>query len=389
MRFASLKSWAGRHWHSIPGWRTDRKIVVFESDDWGSIRMPSNEVFKFFNNKGYPVAMKPSESFDALESEKDMLYLLNLLINFKDQNGRCPVFTMNYNLTNPDFKRIEMSDFREYFFEPFTATLQAYENSSGVFNLLTQGIDKGVFFPQYHGITHFNFHHWLRLLQSGNEDALLAFKHKMVGITPIKNPEEGNQLMVALKFEDSTQFEEQLSGLKTGCKLFKGTFGYISKSFIAPSYTWNRRVEEVLWNEGIEYIQGGIYQIEPSFPDGAITRIKHSLGSSNKYSQVYLTRNIYFDPSTDSEQDWLNDAIARIQTLFFWNKPAIISTHRLNYIGRICPDNRDRNLLLLEKLISKILALWPEIEFMTSVELGQLIKDRKDDHHHSYNQLRS
>ena len=27
---------------NIPGWSTSRKIVVFESDDWGSIRVRSN-----------------------------------------------------------------------------------------------------------------------------------------------------------------------------------------------------------------------------------------------------------------------------------------------------------------------------------------------------------
>ena len=29
----------------IPGWRTRRHIVVIESDDWGSIRMPSIESY--------------------------------------------------------------------------------------------------------------------------------------------------------------------------------------------------------------------------------------------------------------------------------------------------------------------------------------------------------
>ena len=29
---------------NIPSWHTNRKIVVIESDDWGSMRMPSCEV---------------------------------------------------------------------------------------------------------------------------------------------------------------------------------------------------------------------------------------------------------------------------------------------------------------------------------------------------------
>ena len=30
---------------NIKGWRTNRKIVVIESDDWGTIRMSSKEAF--------------------------------------------------------------------------------------------------------------------------------------------------------------------------------------------------------------------------------------------------------------------------------------------------------------------------------------------------------
>jgi hypothetical protein len=29
----------------LPGWYTKRKIVVFENDDWGSIRMTSLSIF--------------------------------------------------------------------------------------------------------------------------------------------------------------------------------------------------------------------------------------------------------------------------------------------------------------------------------------------------------
>lgn len=42
--FDLLKDTAKRHFLNLPGWHTRRKIVVIESDDWGSIRMPSKEV---------------------------------------------------------------------------------------------------------------------------------------------------------------------------------------------------------------------------------------------------------------------------------------------------------------------------------------------------------
>ena len=40
---------------NIPGWRTNRKIVVFESDDWGSTRMRSKLDYEYFLKKGFEV----------------------------------------------------------------------------------------------------------------------------------------------------------------------------------------------------------------------------------------------------------------------------------------------------------------------------------------------
>jgi hypothetical protein len=48
--------------------------------------------------------------------------------------------------------------------------------------------------------------------------------------------------------------------------------------------------------------------------------------------------------------------------------------HRLNFIGAIDENNRNINLNLLKKLLTEIVRLYPTIEFMSSVELGDLIK---------------
>ena len=56
-------------------------------------------------------------------------------------------------------------------------------------------------------------------------------------------------------------------------------------------------------------------------------------------------------------------------------KPATISVHRLNFIGAIHKENRDKSLTLMESLLTKIMEKWPDVEFMTSVELGHLISN--------------
>jgi len=39
--------------------------------------------------------------------------------------------------------------------------------------------------------------------------------------------------------------------------------------------------------------------------------------------------------------------------------------------------NRDNGLVMLKKLLDKIVAQWPDVEFMSSKELGDIIKESK------------
>ena len=56
-------------------------------------------------------------------------------------------------------------------------------------------------------------------------------------------------------------------------------------------------------------------------------------------------------------------------------KPAIISSHRLNYVGFIDEKNRDSTLKLLDEILKRVLKKWPEVEFFNSADLGKIIFD--------------
>jgi hypothetical protein len=62
-----------------------------------------------------------------------------------------------------------------------------------------------------------------------------------------------------------------------------------------------------------------------------------------------------------------------IQNAFFWNSPAIIGTHRVNYIGSIVEKNRTVNLKFLSELLRAIVKRWPDVEFLSTSQLGSLI----------------
>ena len=60
---------------NIPGFRTNRKIVIFESDDWGYIRMPSKKVYNQLLTDDIRVDNCPYNRYDSLASEDDLTFL--------------------------------------------------------------------------------------------------------------------------------------------------------------------------------------------------------------------------------------------------------------------------------------------------------------------------
>ena len=72
-------------------------------------------------------------------------------------------------------------------------------------------------------------------------------------------------------------------------------------------------------------------------------------------------------------KDSVSLCLKGISSAFKSKKPAIISAHRLNFIGVLDLSNRDNNLRNFRVLFKNVLREWPDVEFMTSDELGHLI----------------
>ena len=120
------------------GWSTKRHIVVFESDDWGSIRMPSMESFKRLEKLGLDLRSADAERYnlnDSLATASDLAGLFEVLSKAKDSSGNHAVFTPVSIVANPDFQKIKESGSEEYFYEPFTETLKRFSGCEDSFML--------------------------------------------------------------------------------------------------------------------------------------------------------------------------------------------------------------------------------------------------------------
>ncbi len=371
MNLTALKHQVSRHKNNIPGWRTNRKIVVIESDDWGSIRMPSRKIYEKLLKAGLRVDLCPYNKYDSLASEEDLSALFGVLTKFQDKNGNHPVITANSLVANPDFEKIKDTGFKEYHFEPFTKTLERYPNHSGSFKLWQEGMEKKLFHPQFHGREHLNVRRWMKQLQMGSKETMLAFENQLFGISTNITTEKRKSYLAALDWDDESDLAYHKELLSEGLDLFEDFFKYKSTSYIATNYTWDPEIESTLAGKGVRFIQGAGTQSKPGLSGN--TLIRHWLGQKNAFGQTYLTRNCSFEPSLNEKKDWVSSCLKEMEIAFFWKKPAVISSHRLNFIGFINESNRNRNLKYLESLLKTIVKKWPEVEFLSSEQLGEVI----------------
>ena len=357
----------------FPGWRTKRKIVVIESDDWGAIRTPDKQKLDLINKINPLVKEDHYTQLDAFETNDDIEFLLQTLNSVRDCRNRPAIITANTIVANPNFKEIELSNFNQYSYLSFSDLIKIFPKSNNVKKLITQGIDNNLYKPQLHGREHLNVAQWLSELQNGNKELLEAFKFQTYGIPLTTRKSIRKNLMSAFDYENVADKKNYRFIINEAADLFYKTFGFTSDSFIATTYIWDHDLEKLLYENGVKFIQGIPYQYIPNPNEKFYKKKFHYTGQNNSLGQIYLVRNAFFEPYVDSKKDVVGECLLRIKMAFLWGKPAIVGSHRVNYIGSISEKNRSQNLKLLENLLKEIVKQWPDVEFMSSDELGRLM----------------
>ncbi len=375
MTVLSLKSKILRDVSNIPGWRTDRKLVVIESDDWGSVRMSSTEAFEKLKLQGVDESNNHYNRFDSIESNEDLKQLFDVLKLHKDKNGNHPVITCVGIVANPDFEQIRCNGFSSYVYEPFTETLKRYPAHDEVYDLYKKGIQEHLFVPIFHGREHLNVSRWMNALQIGHKTTHAAFEQGVTGVYCGINGEKVPNYQAAFDVDESGDILPLKEVLSTGLDLFENLFGYTAEYFVPTNGPFNNELETILYEKGVRFINSAKIQREP-LGNGKYKRNFRFLGKKNQFGQLYITRNCFFEPSSmehKADTDWISNCLSEIESAFRWRKPAVISSHRVNYMGFLHPENRQRGLSQMNMLLSEMLKRWPDIEFVTSVELGNII----------------
>ncbi|MBE0653136.1 MAG: hypothetical protein IH594_05035 [Bacteroidales bacterium] len=356
---------------NIPGWRTARKIVVIECDDWGSIRFPSQEIYNKLSGAGVGVT-KGHFRHDTLESAEDLEALFHILNSVRDGNGRGAVMSAITSMANPDFKKIRDSFFREYYYEKYTDTLLRYGRGEEVLNLWEQGVNSGTFIPELHGREHISIQFWLKELRRGNKHLLLAFDNEVVSveIPGIKPVLQG--FRPEFYFDNEEQVEFLKASIRDSTFLFENIFGYKSSVFVPADGIFHPSFDSTIAESAIRYLNVNHFSLSP---DGR-GNLKHRLCTSGQKSGNlrYYIRNCAFEPSSENYRG-IGLTLKQAAAAFRWHKPAIISTHRVNFVGGISQENRAGSLKELKGLLSAIVDQWPDVEFMGSAEALDIMNE--------------
>lgn len=367
-----------RRYVAFRGYHTDRHLVVIESDDWGSIRMPSYAVLQKLRELGDNPEENAFLSNDCLEGKEDLENLFAVLRSVEGKNQRHPVITANFVVANPDFQRINIEK-GQYAYESILDTYRRYYPEKDVFPTIQAGILEGLLFPQLHCREHLNVNRWMKDLLEQKEDTTIAFENNMIGIG--RSFAEDNRFGYMDAFNTVCSTDEELAEIvEDAAALFQNLFGFQSETFVASCFVWNCALEKKLSHLGIRGIQSSSWQNVP-VGTGGMYRLKrriHFTGERNRFGQIYTVRNCNYEPAYKCNPgECAASCLKEVEDAFLHKKPAIITSHRVNYIGQVNNQNAEQNLVGLKTLLTQIVRKYPDVEFLTSVELLKIVEDSR------------
>lgn len=367
-----LKSDLSGNLKNIRGWSTNRKIVVFAVDDYGNVRIDSETALRQMEADGMK-AFSNFDRFDALETESDLSQLFEVLSSVKDKNGSSAAFTAFSLPANIDYETMAANDYQKYEYELLPQTFAKLKGYERTWDVWQQGISEKLIEPQFHGREHLNINILEKALQNKDHNTLVALKNRSYTRITTKTYPSYTAAFDFVNFSENEAFKEIIID---GLNCFEKVFGFRATNFNSPGGREHSVLHKTLHENGIRFMDMPFDKKEYQ-GDGKYIRQINYMGKKNNLGQTYLIRNAVFEPVDKRKSNHIGNTLKQIELAFRWNKPAVISSHRVNFCGHIDENNRKNGLDALGKLLQEIVKKWPDAEFMTSSELGKLIASEK------------
>ncbi|SHE34779.1 hypothetical protein SAMN05443144_101103 [Fodinibius roseus] len=360
---------------NLMGWRTNRKIVVISVDDYGNVRLDSKAARERMDKEGMKIYNR-FDALDTLETRRDLEALYEVLTSVKDKNDRNALLSSFAVPCNINFEKMREESFQDYHYELLPHTFdklseQQPEAYIGAWELLQEGMERRLMVPFFHGREHLNLKVLEEKLAARDPEVITALENR--SYTSISSSKyQTISAMAAFDFWKFKENERFTDIIADGLEAFEKVYGYRSDHFNPPGGREHPVIHKALKENGVKYIDTPLLKQEHQ-GNGKHKKVFNYTGKKNDLGQTYLVRNVVFEPTEDRGVDWVSYAMKQIEAAFRWNRPAIISSHRVNFCGHIDPENREEGLHALKELLQKVTKRWPQVEFLAANELGALI----------------
>jgi hypothetical protein len=365
------------HLKNIPGWRTKRKLLIFSVDDFGNLRLDSSFARKEMDLAGL-ISSSIYDKYDTLESRQDLEALYEVLTSVKDINQNNTVFTPFAVPCNLNFDKIKSEGFKEFYNESLPETYQKLElrNSKvyeGTWPMWQEGMSQDLLRPQFHGREHVNVNTIKNRLLKKDNELLISLENN--SLTSLSSKPDETSYSVAFGFQNFKENTLLAEVIKDGLNQFENVFGYRATCFMPPSATISSIHHKVLSDNGIKSLDTYAYAMH-NYDENISRKELRWLGKKvDKLPMIFTVRNAVFEPILESYA--LEKCKKMIDAAFFMNKPAIVSSHRVNFVGSIDESLRTNTLSELKKLLKWVIKKYPNVEFVSMHGLQNIISSPK------------
>lgn len=320
-------------------WRApvmSRPVLVLESDDWGA---------------------GPLAQAQALRDVADTLG------RHRDATGRHPVMSLALVLAVPDgpaiaaggvYLRVELD-------APMLAPVLA---------ALRDGLRQRVFSAQLHGHEHF----WPPALTASTDPAVTAWLHQPPPADTERLPSHLQSRWVDASRLPSTPLpaDQIHTAVNDEVTAYRRILGELPRVVVPPTFVWTREVERAWAAAGVEFtVTPGCRSTlrnAQGLPDGDEGPI---VNGDRTDGLTYLVRTDYFEPARGRDAAHALRALARDTAL---GHPCILENHRDNFI--FDAGQCRRSLAELDALCAGALRQHPGLRFLSTAELGRILRDR-------------
>ena len=297
-----------------------------ESDDWGLCAW-SPDVQGWRALADQPVFRSPSGrryAGSTLESAADVRAMAGCSARSRAATASPPVWQANMILAAPDYSKLQPPAF-----DVPTLPLLEFPNTPSrwsrpkLWEQVTVARLSGLWWPELHGLHHVPERAWLAALQRGVPDARRALEHQSLVCAAVDASGE---------YHPSEPAEVRTRDLETAIALFRRLFGRLPLD-VSTDYRWDEQLERDAERLGVTTLQGKGEQLGHAFPaaspPAAALALAHVHGN-----RFYLPIRIAFEPQGQPASSRVGVTAAHRAAQAAWSRgrPAMISTHRVNYV---------------------------------------------------------